>query len=119
MALFKKRTSRATRRAEARALKAKAKLEAKLEAKNEVRRFKTEQRARDKAAKAQLRAQRDSDRAALKVAEAQLKAAREGKLLSPTRRTRVGDGHRRSTISVTTETVFQPSGGCRFSLLDL
>ncbi|CAJ1578473.1 DUF6474 family protein [[Mycobacterium] wendilense] len=85
MALFKKRKSRATRRAEARALKAKAKLEAKLEAKNEVRRFKAEQRAQDKAARAQLRAQRDSDRAALKVAEAQLKAAREGKLLSPTR----------------------------------
>ncbi len=85
MALFKKRKSRATRRAEAKALKAKAKLEAKLQAKNEVRRFKAEQRANDKAAKASLRAQRDSDRAALKVAETQLRAAREGKLLSPTR----------------------------------
>lgn len=89
MALFKKRKSRATRRAEAKALKAKAKLEAKLQAKNEVRRFKAEQRAKDKAAKATLRAQRDSDRAALKVAETQLRAAREGKLLSPIRVRRV------------------------------
>ncbi|MFA5710369.1 DUF6474 family protein [Mycolicibacterium sp.] len=89
MALFKKRKSRATRRAEAKALKAKAKLEAKLQAKNEVRRFKAEQRAKDKASKAALRAQRDSDRAALKVAETQLRAAREGKLLSPARVRRV------------------------------
>lgn len=85
MGLFKKRKSRATRRAEAKALKAKAKLAAKLEAKNEVRRIKSEERAQNKAVRAQVKAQRDSDRAAIKVAEAQLKASREGKLLSPGR----------------------------------
>ena len=89
MGLFRKRKSRATRRAEARAIKARAKLEARLTAKNETRRIKSDQRAAEKALKAQIKAQQDSDRAALKVAEAELKAAREGKLLSPTRIRRV------------------------------
>jgi hypothetical protein len=89
MGLFRKRKSRATRRAEARAIKARARLEARLAAKNDARRIKGEQRAVDKALKAQLKAQHDSDRTALKVAEAELKAAREGKLLSPTRIRRV------------------------------
>ncbi len=85
MALFTKRKSRATRRAEAKALKAKAKMEAKLQAKNEIRRIKSDERARAKALRAQVKAQRDSDRAAVKVAETQLKATREGKLFSPAR----------------------------------
>ncbi len=85
MGLFRKRKSRATRRAEARAIRARAKLEARLAAKNEVRRFKAERRAADKALRAQIKAQRDSDRTALKVAETELKATREGKILSPTR----------------------------------
>lgn len=83
MGLFKRRKSRATRRAEARAIKAKAKLEARLSAKNEARRYKSAQKAENKAVKAQLRALRDSDRAALKIAETELQAARESKLFSP------------------------------------
>jgi hypothetical protein len=89
MGLFRKRKSRAMRRAEARAIRDRAKLEARLTAKNETRRIKSDQRAAEKALKAQIKAQQDSDRAALKVAEAELKAAREGKLLSPTRIRRV------------------------------
>jgi hypothetical protein len=89
MGLFRKRKSRATRRAEARAIKSRARLEAKLGAKNDRRRIKADQRAADKALKAQVKAQQDSDRAALKAAEAELKAVREGKLLSPTRIRRV------------------------------
>ncbi|RFD27178.1 hypothetical protein MUBE_00665 [Mycobacterium uberis] len=89
MGLFRKRKSRATRRAKARAIKARAKLEARLAAKNEARLFRSTQRTTDKALKARLKAQRDSDRVALKIAETKLKTAKEGKLLSPTRISRV------------------------------
>ncbi|MGU3437381.1 DUF6474 family protein [Actinomycetes bacterium M1A6_2h] len=76
MALFTKRTSRATRKAEAKALLHKAKIEAKLNAKNERKQLK-ELVKNDKKA---LANQQKLDRAALKTYEAQQKAANEGKL---------------------------------------
>ncbi|MFD4369588.1 DUF6474 family protein [Rhodococcus sp. NPDC058521] len=75
MALFKKRTSRATRKAEAKALKHKAEVEAKLSAKNERKRDKAVAKSQKKAEKADKKTQKKIDKAQVASLKAQEKAA--------------------------------------------
>ncbi|NLE78966.1 MAG: hypothetical protein GX610_05170 [Rhodococcus sp.] len=75
MALFKKRSSRATRKAEAKALKHKAELEAKLSAKNERKRDKAVVKSQKKAEKAEKKTHKKVEKAELANLKAQEKAA--------------------------------------------
>lgn len=75
MALFKKRTSRATRKAEAKALKHRAEVEAKLSAKNERKRDKALSKSQKKAEKAEKKTQTKVEKAQVANLKAQEKAA--------------------------------------------